>query len=648
MAAIGIHTGAHGKSLEEVHGSVRTDHPRFWRRLFAFAGPAYMVSVGYMDPGNWATDLEGGSRFGYELLWVLLLSNLMAVLLQTLAARMGIVSGRDLAQACREMYARPVSIALWLLCEVSIAACDLAEVIGTIIGLNLLFGLPLEIGLIVTLFDTFLLLTIQRLGIRKMEAFILVLVLTIGVCFVWEVLWADPVWREVARGFIPTLSAKAPFLFSQGDALYVAIGILGATVMPHNLYLHSALVQSRATKRDQKGLREACRYNFIDSVVALNAALVVNASILILSAATFFANGQVVNEIQDAYRLLPQFLGTSGASALFAIALLCAGQSSTLTGTLAGQIVMEGFIRFRMRPWMRRLLTRSIAVIPAAVVIGLSGGRNLKDLLIFSQVILSLQLSFAVIPLIQFTSDPRAMGPFRTPLWGRLLAWLVAAIILSLNAFLVFSQIGVWRTVLQQSGHSSLWIDLTAIPLAAACALLLAWLIAEPLWRKWVFHDGHTEGAAAEARDVVDAVGKPLYRRIGVALEHRPQDSEALRHAVSLAQAHGAELLVLHVVDGVGGQWYGTDSHDRESVTDRRYVDEVAEKLRAQGVRARASLRYGNPPDELIKAIKEEGIDLIVLRSHGHRFLADRFFGETIESIRHAAAIPVLAVRETK
>src|SRR5262245_4012023 len=375
-------------SLPEVHGSVAIPGgPSFWRRLFAFAGPAYMISVGYMDPGNWATDIEGGSRFGYQLIWVLLMSNLMAVLLQTLSARLGIVTGRDLAQACRDAYPRPISMALWVLCEVAIAAGDLPEVLGTAIGLNLLFGVSLTTGVIVTALDVFILLAVQRAGIRKMEGLIFTLIVTIGACYILEVVLARPDWIPLAHGFLPSLGSR--------EALYVAIGILGATVMPHNLYLPSALVQTREVPRTPGGARLATRFNLIDSAVALNAALFVNAAILVLSAATFHRNGIVVTEIQQAHGLLAPLLGTSLASLAFAIALLCAGQSSTITGTLAGQVVMEGFLQFRMRPWLRRLLTRAVAIVPAVVVVAIYGDEGTYKLLILSQVILSLQLPFA-------------------------------------------------------------------------------------------------------------------------------------------------------------------------------------------------------------------------------------------------------------
>jgi len=371
-------------SLSEVHGSVGIPkHYGMIKRFLAFAGPAYLVSVGYMDPGNWATDIEGGSRFGYQLLWVILMSNLMAVLLQTLSARLGIVTGRDLAQSCRDEYPKPITYVLWILCEIAIAACDLAELLGTAIGLNLLFGLPLIIGVIITGFDTMLFLLIQNFGIRKMEFFIILLVTMMGACFGIEMLLSKPLIGEIVTGFIPRLHS---------ESLYIAIGILGATVMPHNLYLHSALVQTRLVEQTEQGKRQACKFNFVDTLIALNAAFLINAAILILSASVFFKNGVLVTEIQQAHTLLAPLLGTMLASTLFAIALLASGQSSTLTGTYAGQIVMEGFLHFKMRPVLRRLLTRTIAIIPAVTVIALRGDRGSYELLILSQVVLSLQL----------------------------------------------------------------------------------------------------------------------------------------------------------------------------------------------------------------------------------------------------------------
>src|SRR5271165_5316640 len=427
-------TRSERKSLEDVHGSI--DIPpsggkrQKLRRLFTFLGPAYLVSVGYMDPGNWATDLEGGARFGYTLIWVLLMSNLMAILLQTLAARLGVVTGHDLAQACRAEYSRSLNAVLWVLAEVAIAATDLAEILGTIIALKLLFGLPLLWGCLITAFDTFLLLYLQRWGMRQMEAVILALVATIGGCFLVQIFLARPDVGGIFLGLRPSLPP---------GALFVAIGILGATVMPHNLYLHSALVQTRRIGSDARSKSMACRYYLIDAAIALNAAFFVNAAILILSAAVFHRHEVGVATIEEAFRLLPDFLG-NGAPILFAIALLCAGQSSTLTGTLAGQIVMEGYLHLRLAPWLRRLITRLVALIPAVVVISLTGEHATQRLLILSQVILSLQLSFAVIPLIHFTSNRRNMGEFATPWWGKLLAWSTATIIVGLNGKLVLDQ----------------------------------------------------------------------------------------------------------------------------------------------------------------------------------------------------------------
>ncbi|MDB4978563.1 MAG: natural resistance-associated macrophage protein metal ion transporter [Candidatus Peribacteria bacterium] len=643
-----FHSGseaAQKKSLEEVHGTVPVRFPRFWRRLFAFAGPAYIVSVGYMDPGNWATDIAGGSRFGYELLWVLLMSNIMALILQTLSARMGIVMGRDLAQACRETYSRSVSLALWLLCEVAIAACDLAEVIGTVIGLNLLFGLPLEIGIILTVFDTFLLLAIQKLGMRKMEAFILLLVVTVGACFFVEIIWSQPQWNGVLRGLLPSLSARPPFIFKDNGALYVAIGILGATVMPHNLYLHSALVQSRKIERTPEKMREACRFNLFDSFIALNAAFFVNAAILILAASAFYRHGQVVESIEQAYALLPQFLGASTASSLFAIALLSSGQSSTLTGTLAGQIVMEGFLHLRIQPWLRRLITRSIAVLPAMVTIYILGAHHLQDLLILSQVVLSLQLPFAIIPLIHITSDPRRMGNFASRQWLKIIAWLAAGIIIALNVYLVVSQIVSWSAALQAAGYSPLWIQLTAIPLAIACTCLLVWLLVQPIiaWRP--SPSAVRSFPIQDTQAMMHGLTRPRYTKIGVAVENKPEDIQVLHHAVALAKSHHAELLIIHVVDGVGGQWYGKETSDRESQSDATYLDELVTALEKEQVRARGILRFGKPANELLQTIRDENIDFFILRSHGHGFWADRFLGHTIEIIRHKASIPVLAVR---
>jgi manganese transport protein len=441
---------------------MRLHVPGRWRAL-GFVGPAAMVSVGYMDPGNWATDLEGGARFGYQLLWVLVASNMIAMLLQSLAARLGIVGRMDLAQACRACYARPVTLALWLLCEVAIIACDLAEVLGSAIALNLLLGIPLGWGALITGLDVMLILVLQHYGIRKLEALVAALVLTIGACMGVEILLAQPDWGQVAGGLVPRLD---------GHSLFVAIGILGATVMPHNLYLHSALVRTRHIGLCEHAKREAIRYNFLDTALALNIAFLINAAILVLSASTFFAGAIEVTELRQAHELLTPLLGTTLASSAFAIALLAAGQSSTITGTLAGQVVMEGFVRLRISPLKRRLLTRALAIVPAVAVLFHAGENGVLQMLVLSQVVLSLQLPFAIVPLIRCTSAPRIMGGLASPPWLRCLAWGSAGLIIALNTWLVAQALAP-----SDAAGSRFAIGLIAV----LCGALLAWVAFAPL-----------------------------------------------------------------------------------------------------------------------------------------------------------------------
>ena len=420
-------------SLSEVYRSIPVSGAGWFRKMVAFAGPGYLVAVGYMDPGNWATDLAGGSKYGYTLLSVILISNLMAILLQGLSCKLGIVTGRDLAQACRDHYSRPVSFVLWVLCEIAIAACDLAEVIGTAIALNLLFGIPLTWGIIITALDVLIILTLQQRGFRMLEALVITLVATVGACFLFEIIISRPDMAGIAAGFVPSSS-----ILTDPGQLYIAIGILGATVMPHNLYLHSSIVQTRRYEETFAGKKEAVKYAFIDSTIALSIALFINAAILVVAAATFHTSGNTeVAEIQDAYKLLTPLLGVGAASTVFALALLASGQNSTLTGTLAGQIVMEGFLDIRLRPWLRRLITRAIAIVPAVIVSVIYGDSGTAKLLILSQVILSLQLSFAVFPLVMFTSDKLKMGDFVNPRWLKGLAWCVASVIATLNVWLL-------------------------------------------------------------------------------------------------------------------------------------------------------------------------------------------------------------------
>ncbi len=421
-------------SLPESHRTIAvpTTGP-WWRRVGAFAGPGYLVAVGYMDPGNWATDIAGGSAFGYALLSVILLSNLMAMLLQALSARLGIAAGMDLAQACRAQYSRPVSFVLWVLCEIAIIACDLAEVLGTAIALKLLFGLPLTYGVVITALDVFLILALQRFGFRKLEAFIIALLAIIAGCFLFELILAQPNIPDVLRGLVPTTE-----IVTDPARLYLAIGILGATVMPHNLYLHSSIVQTRAFAQDDAGKANAIRWATVDSTVALGLAFFINAAILILAASAFHVAGNTdVADIDEAYRLLAPALGMGAASVVFAVALLAAGQNSTVTGTLAGQIVMEGFLRLKLPFWARRVITRGLAIIPAVIVVGATGDQGATKLLILSQVILSLQLPFAIVPLVRFTSDRKLMGRFANPAWVRLVAWGVASVIIGLNVTLL-------------------------------------------------------------------------------------------------------------------------------------------------------------------------------------------------------------------
>jgi len=419
-------------SLADAHRTISVNHAHWFKKLLAFGGPGYLVAVGYMDPGNWATDLAGGAQFGYALLSVILVSNLMAVLLQGLASKLGIVTGRDLAQACRDHYSRPVSIFLWVICEIAIAACDLAEVIGSAIALNLLFHIPITWGILITAFDVMLVLVLQHKGFRILEAVVVALIATIGVGFLFEMVLSRPGIANVMAGFVPHTE-----VFTNPSQLYIAIGILGATVMPHNLYLHSSIVQTRRYEETAAGKREAVRYAFLDSTIALTFALFINAAILIVSAATFYRTGHhEVAEIQDAYKLLTPLLG-GGASAVFAIALLASGQNSTLTGTLAGQIVMEGFLDLRLRPWVRRLITRGIAIVPAVIVSVVAGASGTAKLLILSQVILSLQLSFAVVPLVLFTGERAKMGEFQNARWLQALSWFVAITIALLNVWLL-------------------------------------------------------------------------------------------------------------------------------------------------------------------------------------------------------------------
>jgi manganese transport protein len=655
------------RSLAEVHRTVPIPAAGNWlRRLFAFAGPAYLVSVGYMDPGNWATDLAGGARFGYQLVWVLLMSNLMAVLLQTLSARLGVVTGKDLAQACRDYYPGWLSAPLWVLCEIAIIACDLAEVLGAAIGMKLLFGIPLLWGVMITALDVLLLLALSRLGMRRMEAFIVILVVTIGVCFAIEMALSKPELAAILKGLIPRGSDGAITLFRRdpaggfsalglnGESLYIAMGILGATVMPHNLYLHSALVQSRAVERSDVGKRQACRMNLVDSTVALNCAFFVNAGILILAAAAFHSSGhQNVARLEEAHGLLAPLLGTTLAPVLFAVALLCSGQSSTITGTLAGQIVMEGFLRIRIRPWLRRLISRGLAIVPAALFIAARGADAVDDLLVLSQVVLSLQLSFAVIPLITFTSDRSKMGAFANPPWVIVLATLTAIIIVGLNANLVLQQIQGWFSA---AGPRAWWLQLTVIPVVAGIGALLLYIVLAPLLRRvapaLAPRPPDLAPAAATASHAVAhvrsaAVEEPA-RTVAVALELGPADGAVLDHVRATELTTRTRLVLLHVVESAAGRYLGPETSDLESREDEAALERIAEEFRSRGIPTEARLGFGNPAPELARLVNESGADLLITGSHGHRLLQDLVHGATASSLRHRVRIPVLTVPETR
>ena len=620
------------KSLSEVNASVDTNR-KGWRKLFAFMGPAYLVSVGYMDPGNWATDIAGGSKFGYTLIWVLLMSNLMALLLQSLSARLGVVRQLDLAQASRATFPPPVNFMLWILAELAIAACDLAEVLGMAIGLQLLFGLPLVWGVSLTVLDTLLLLVLQNYGIRKIEAFIIALVGIIGVAFLVEMILVKPAMGELAKGFVPSIPNDV--------ALYIAIGIIGATVMPHNLYLHSSLVQTRRFDSSEKGIWTAIKYNFVDSAIALNAAFFVNSAILILAASTFFKAGlHEVSDIQDAYKFLSPLTGTEWAPLLFGIALIAAGQSSTITGTLAGQIVMEGYLNLRIAPWLRRLITRLIAIIPAYIVILIYGERQTGALLVFSQVVLSLQLGFAIIPLIHFTSDKKKMGVFAINLWMKTAAWAVAVIIVSLNIKLVFQEVNGWMEA-AADGKWILWS--TVVPVCLGAILLLVYITVKPLIdRRYAERDAKIPHGTSTVLNILE---KPLYGRVAVCIDFSDIDSLTIRSALSQGGEH-AHYLLIHVVETAGAMVYGSDIADHESSEDAHALLHYVKQLQEKNFHVEMRVGYGNPKKTIPKFVIEFNAELLVMGAHGHNLIKDLIFGTTVDTVRHRVNIPVLIVRE--
>jgi manganese transport protein len=620
------------KSLSEVNASIDASSRKGWRKALAFMGPAYLVSVGYMDPGNWATDIAGGSKFGYALIWVLLMSNLMALLLQSLSARLGLVRQLDLAQASRSTYSRPVNFFLWILAEIAIAACDLAEVLGMAIGLQLLFGLPLIWGVSLTVLDTLLLLLLQSYGMRKIEAFIVALVAIIGGAFVVEMVLAKPVMGELVKGFVPSLPGD--------EALYIAIGIIGATVMPHNLYLHSSLVQTRRINTSERGIWSAIKYNFIDSAIALNAAFFVNAAILVLAASTFFKAGMYdVSEIQDAHRFLADLLGTEMAPILFGVALVAAGQSSTITGTLAGQIVMEGYLNLRIAPWLRRIITRMIAIIPALIIILIYGESETGAMLIFSQVVLSMQLGFAIIPLIHFTSDKSKMGVFSIKLWVKIAAWIIAAIIVTLNVQLVIQEVNGW---LANAGDNAWIIWATVVPVFSAAGVLLIYITFKPLLDKRAERAAKVPHGTAVRLDISSA---PVYKRIAVTLDFSSIDNLTIQSAISQG-GQQAKYILIHVVETAGAMVYGSEIADHESSEDKVSLENYRSQLATKGYDVEIRIGYGNPQRKIPKMVTEFGADLLVMGAHGHKFFKDLIFGTTVDTVRHRVNIPVLIVRE--
>ncbi len=617
------------KSLGEVHKSIDTTKKKtILGKFLAFMGPAYIVSVGYMDPGNWATDIAGGAQFGYTLIWVLLMSNLMALLLQSLSARLGLVAGLDLAQANRMTYNSVVNFFLYILAELAIIATDLAEVLGMAIGLNLLFNIDLLWGVSITALDTFLIFFLIGKGMRKMEAFIIGLIFVIGASFFVEMLIAKPDIGEIMGGFIPSIPNET--------ALYIAIGIIGATVMPHNLYLHSALVQTRKFNKDEKSIKQAIKFNFFDSVIALNLAFLVNAAILILAAAAFYKTGNFhIAEIEDAYKFLEPILGTKLAPILFAVALIAAGQSSTLTGTLAGQIVMEGYLNIRISPWMRRLITRLLAIIPAILVILIMGKEYVGNLLIFSQVVLSLQLGFAIIPLIHFVSNKKHMGKFVISLPTKILSWLVVLIIVSLNIKLVFGEVGNWI----QSDINVFVLYGIVFPVVIAVLLLLLYTAFTPILKK--VKDQSLELHGSLHLEELDAVH---YHKIGLAIDFSGMENRIISSALSFGNEDTTYYLV-HIVESATARLWNETSEDAETKQDLEMLQQVKHYLEEKGYKAVIKIGYGKPSNAIAKIANEAQFDLIIVGSHGHQWFKDIVFGATINKLRHLIEIPVFIVK---
>ncbi len=638
------HQDPHELSLHDVHESVdTTQKKRGWRRWLSFIGPAYLVSVGYMDPGNWATDIAGGSKFGYTLIWVLLASNIMAMILQSLSARLGIVTGRDLAQANREAFPSGINFILWIFAEIAIAATDLAEVLGMAIGLQLLFGLPLIVGVSITVFDTFLLMYLQKMGIRKLEAFIILMIAIIGFSFCINLFLASPAIRDILSGFIPSFPEASELYANQGiggalpseTALYLAIGMIGATVMPHNLYLHSSLIQTRKINRTEKGIFNAIRWSIIDSVVALNVAFLINAAILILAATVFFKTGRTeVGSIHEAHQLLSPVLGNKFASILFAVALIASGQSSTITGTLSGQIVMEGYLRLRINPVLRRLITRLIAIVPAIIFILLSGEEQIDKLLILSQVILSIQLAFAIIPLIHFVSNKKKMGVFTIGRILQLVCWIMAVLLVGLNFKMVTDiLLPTWVEI------SSAW-KCSILIFGSAFVLILLYVTFFPLIKTNRI-ETNIELHTGEISQVKLEVKQPNI--LAVALDFSKNDQKLLSTAVN-QQGKDLLIILIHVVESPSTLLHENHSDDYETQRDRERLAIYVKQLEDMGYRTKGVLGYRHRAKEISRIIHEEQAELLIIGAHGHKGIKDFIFGSTIDKVRHLVKIPVLIV----
>lgn len=615
-------TNEKNKSLSEVNASVPIIQSQSkWRKLFSFVGPAFLVSVGYMDPGNWATDLAAGSRYGYALIWVLVMSNLMAIVLQYLCTKLGVVAGRDLAQVSKDIYPSWANMILWVLAELAIAATDLAEVIGMAIGLQLLFGLPLMLGVLITILDTFLIMILQRYGIRKMEAFILVLILTITLCFGIQLFISQPLLTSIFGGLKPSIPDTG--------ALFFITGIIGATVMPHNLYLHSALVQSRKIDDTNKSKKIAIKFNLIDSIVALNLAFFVNASILILSATVFFNSGHEVTGIREAHKMLEPLLGSSWAPILFAIALIAAGQSSTVTGTLAGQVVMEGHLNLRLRPWLRRLATRSLAIIPAVVTIIYFGELKLEKLLVLSQVLLSIQLGFAIIPLIHTTSSARIMGIFKNKNWLISIAILITIILIYLNLNMIVEELQ------NTSGLASIvgWI----IFISMIC--FLGYVTLYPFFIKYRSKHRLPHKQASKLDELI----LQKYSNIAIPIDFSSLDTKVIGNA--LQQGHEDTVYhLLHIVETPAAFVFKDATQDFETKKDLENLKNYQFQLQDKGYVVEVHIGYGNPADSLVKIILDLECDLVVMGQHRHKGLKDLVYGQTINKLRHNIPVPLFLV----